>query len=378
MFKTFHFIVLLSSFHLILVQDFKRVCYMRADPEIPVDYIIRSQLCSHIIIGFVSVVDNLIEMDETNHLFLKRCKTTVTESNSNEVLLMLSVGGGNNDRGFHSAALNDANRKKFAISSIEVINKYGLNGIDIDWEFPSWGNLYVDDKNNFNLLLKELRQTFDMYPNANNNSGPLVLSAAVAAQYTIIERSYVIPELSKYVDFINLMTYDYYIFHWYWPFVGHNSPLFARPIELGLFSTFNTKWSANHWNKMGADKSKIIVGIPTYGRSFRMLFRWLHIPGTPVVSSTGDKSYSQICEEYISDSGTTVRVDTSSRVPYGYKGSYWFTYESEDSASEKAKWIKDNGFGGVMTFSLNADDFKNKCTTNELFPIHSAIKRTTI
>ena len=219
-----------------------------------------------------------------------------------------------------------------------------------------------------------MRQTFDSNTVYNSSRGPLLLSAAVAAQFTIIERSYVIPELTKYVDFINLMTYDYYIFHWYWPFVGHNSPLFARPIELGLFSTFNTKWSANHWNRMGANKNKIMVGIPTYGRSFRMAFSWLTIPGTLVLSGSPDKSYSQMCEEYLSEASKLV-MDPQSRVPYGYRGNQWFTYENEESAAEKTKWIKDNGFGGVMTFSLNADDFKNKCTTDgSLFPIHSAIK----
>lgn len=94
MFKTFYLIFLLNIFEKFLCQDLKRVCYMRVDPEIPVDYIIRSEFCSHIIIGFVSVVDNVIEIDETNDMFLKKCKSMVNEVNAT-TLLMLSVGGMN-------------------------------------------------------------------------------------------------------------------------------------------------------------------------------------------------------------------------------------------------------------------------------------------
>ena len=93
MLKFVNLLVILSTyFHTISMQDFKRVCYMKADPEIPVDYIIRAQLCSHIIIGFVSVVDNVIEIDETYDMFILKCKTTIDEINS-ETLLMISVGG---------------------------------------------------------------------------------------------------------------------------------------------------------------------------------------------------------------------------------------------------------------------------------------------
>lgn len=203
-----------------------------------------------------------------------------------------------------------------------------------------------------------------------------MLSAAVAAQYTIIERSYAIPELMRSVDFINLMTYDYYIFHWYWPFVGHNSPLFARPLDFGLFATFNTEWSANYWNEKGAHKTKIVVGIPTYGRSFRLAFRWITIPGTLVVSGSDDMSYSRICEE-LKDNGTTAVMDSRARVPYAYKTNTWYTFESEMSAAEKAKWIRDNGFGGLMTFSLNADDYRSKCS-DEPFAIHRAVNRALV
>ena len=92
MFNTIVLLVLLNRFHLIFTQDFKTVCYMKADPEIPVDYIIRAQLCSHIIVGFVSVVDSVIEVDDTNDKFFKRCKSTINEING-QTFLMFSIGG---------------------------------------------------------------------------------------------------------------------------------------------------------------------------------------------------------------------------------------------------------------------------------------------
>lgn len=93
MFLLIYFVVFFfTSLPMLSSQNFKRVCYLKAETDIPIDYIFGTDLCSHIIIGFVSVIDNLIEVDDTNHQFFQKCKFTLNSLNS-PTLLMFSVGG---------------------------------------------------------------------------------------------------------------------------------------------------------------------------------------------------------------------------------------------------------------------------------------------
>lgn len=73
----------------------------------------------------------------------------------------------------------------------------------------------------------------------------------------------------RYVDFINLMSYDYHFYTKVTPFTGFNSPLYPTDNEKDYLQTLNINYSAHYWNALGMDKEKIIVGLPTYGHTFR-------------------------------------------------------------------------------------------------------------
>ncbi|KAK8759371.1 hypothetical protein V5799_003000 [Amblyomma americanum] len=64
------------------------------------------------------------------------------------------------------------------------------------------------------------------------------------------------------------MTYDLNTYKWYTPWVDHNSPLYARAGNPPYFNTLNVESSAELWVMLGMPKSKIMVGIPTYGLSW--------------------------------------------------------------------------------------------------------------
>lgn len=90
----------------------------------------------------------------------------------------------------------------------------------------------ADDRASYVNLLKELRQAFE--GEAKTSGEPrLLLTAAVPASFEAIAAGYDVPEISKYLDFINVMTYD---FHGQWERqVGHNSPLKPLEGENGVF-----------------------------------------------------------------------------------------------------------------------------------------------
>lgn len=72
----------------------------------------------------------------------------------------------------------------------------------------------------------------------------------------------------RYVDYVNVMTYDYHFYVWYLPMTGFNAPLYKHSDDIGYFATLNTNWTVSYWESKGMPKEKIVVGLPTYGHSF--------------------------------------------------------------------------------------------------------------
>src|SRR5699024_9626978 len=127
------------------------------------------------------------------------------------------------------------------------------------------------DKQDFISLIRELHQA--LKPRG------YLLSAAVAAGKATIDRAYDALQLSKYLDFINVMTYD---FHGAWERVtGFNAPL--APLNDSL----TVSYAINYWLKLGVDPGKVIMGIPLYGRTFTLAGSANGI-GAPTVGNGGE------------------------------------------------------------------------------------------
>ena len=121
------------------------------------------------------------------------------------VRVVLCIGGWGVD-GFSQAVANSDTRRILINSIIDVIYKYDFDGVDLDWEYPgrTAGGLIgadpINDKRNFSLLLKELREALDLVDNK------LIISAAVPAGGSA--SLYEVNELNKYLTYLHLMTYD--------------------------------------------------------------------------------------------------------------------------------------------------------------------------
>ncbi|KAH9497847.1 Glyco_18 domain containing protein [Dermatophagoides farinae] len=385
-FSLFFFIISSSSPSLSVQQQdqfkFKRVCYLRPEANFPIDRIIEQNLCTHIIIAFVSIGEQSeLSYDQNVADFIRICRQSIDSNvmNSN-VKLMFSIGAG----GWKMASSTDTRRKHFVNSILQFIREYQLDGVDIDWEFPAWPKKLFQyfERNDFIDLLHEIRNGFNQMEHETGKH--LILSAAVAAQFVIIQHSYRAKEMAKFVDFINLMTYDYFIYKWYFPYVGHNSPLHSPlliPFDNGPAKTFTVKWSAEYWTKIGMPKHKIMVGIPTYGKRYILFHEAANFPGAIAIKGEDDMSYSEVCA-FLKRNNTIMKYDGVANVPYAYNQREWISFENTESASKKAEWICMNNFGGIMIFSLNADDYRQQCSSSsssiQLFPIHMAIRDTVI
>lgn len=117
------------------------------------------------------------------------------------------------------------------------------------------------------LNLSELREAFEA--EAQELKKPrLLLTAAVPVGPDNIKGGYDVPAVASYLDFINLMAYD---FHGKWEReTGHNAPLYAPSSDSEWRKQLSVDHAANLWVRLGAPKEKLVIGMPTYGRTFTL------------------------------------------------------------------------------------------------------------
>lgn len=126
------------------------------------------------------------------------------------------------------------------------------------------------------------------------------------------------------------------------------------------------------WMDFGSLKHKLIVGVPFYGRSFTLgskdnhdlragVKKWVGggAPG-PFTNESGILAYYEICP-HINNKNWTAAYDNIGKVPYAFYEDQWVGYEDEASMAIKMDFIREQGYGGAMIWSLDMDDFRGDC-----------------
>ena len=217
---------------------------------------------------------------------------------------LLAIGGWTDSltTKYSELVASSSRRSQFIAHVIPYLQSYGFDGLDLDWEYPGKsGNLA--DKGNFALFVQELKSA--MTPHG------LLLTAAVGASETVAANGYDIPKLSMYLDYIHLMTYD---MHGSWESMAdHHAPLYDRT---AVNDNHTSDYTVNYWINNGADRSKLVLGVPIYGRSFTLTTSQ-HTPPAPasgggtagtITKEVGYLSYLELCL-YIKNGWTVVEVD---------------------------------------------------------------------
>lgn len=168
-------------------------------------------LCTHINVGILNIANNQIVIDDTLRLLFKQM-TALKHLNAN-LKILLWIGGPADTNNFIDMIENHANRKEFIRSIKIVLETYRLDGIDLDWEFPS---TYDRQKQHFSQLLHEIRREYE------REHRTYLLSVAVAAPEGIAYFAYDIAEINAYCDYVNIMTYDYHFYSKSSPFSGES------------------------------------------------------------------------------------------------------------------------------------------------------------
>ena len=298
-----------------------------------------------------------------------------------QLKVLLSVGGWG-ARGFSGAAASPESRAIFIRSAQGVIKRYGLDGIDLDWEYPingAWGLVDATeaDRDNFTALLNELRQALGKEK---------LLTIAVGANVKSPTEWVDVKAIAPALDYINLMTYDmaygtqYFNANLYdsktWPTVASADKYSAdfvvnnyiaaglKPAQMNLGIGFYGRVPKRatepgiDWDK--PDAAKHPVTQPYFGAPEKALFVSY---GLDLTKDSYFK-YNDIVSKLLNDPQKrfTERWDDDAKVPYltmknaEGKDVFAISYENPRSVTVKAEYIKSKGLGGAMFWEYGADD----------------------
>ena len=270
-------------------------------------------------------------------------KVVALKSQNPDLKVLLMIGGwGERADGFSVCAADPEKRALFCSECKKHIDTYGLDGIDIDWEYPGGGpstnGQSKDDAKNFNILLKELRE-------AIGNTKIISYASSSSAKYCDFKGAL------EYLDYVNVMTYD----------MGsppyHNSTLYKSSLTR---STSCESSIAAHVSA-GVPADRMTLGVPFYGH------------GTSPYAS--DVKYNEMAGIFSNPEyeGKNIRRwDDTAKVPYlvDTAGTMLLGYDDAESVEYKGKFAVEKGLMGVMFWEYLHDDSQHTL----LHSLHDAVR----
>lgn len=237
-----------------------------------------------------------------------------------DLKILLSIGGWGSGR-FSEMAADDALRLSFARDCERVVKEFSLDGIDIDWEYPTSAMANIsaspDDLDNFTLLMRDIRA-------AIGENKLLTLATVASAKYIDFKG------IDPYIDFVNIMAYDMA------SAPKHHSALYRSDIAGGNTSEEAVKAHL----AAGVPLNKLVMGMPFYGRGGANFKNFMNFSEAEKVE------------------GYKVNWDDTAKVPYltNDEGVVVFGYENPQSLAIKCQYILDQGLLGGMYWDYDGDN----------------------
>ncbi|KAI8889545.1 glycoside hydrolase family 18 protein [Backusella circina FSU 941] len=314
-------------------------------------------------------------------------KSFTSEAHKNKVGVSISVGGWSGSKYFSSLVASESSRKKFVSNIVDLVDKYNIDGVNLDWEYPNDPNgVSCNEKNakdteNYLIFVQSLRSSLDKkYPKVHK-----LITLATGTSPFNDEKQQPSTSLNKgwseAVDSFYIMTYD--MSGSWMSTSGPNSPLDTSKKYDG-----SVKEAVESWNKAGIPKNQIVIGVPFYGFVVKT--------SRAVTSSTGayvklaspsavkgdkydeysaddcpgsKKSYSgeyqwrSVVSDGIQENknGWKYIWDTTSATPFAFHKSnkQILSFDNAKSIGDKVNYATSEKLGGAMIWSLEMDDSKN-------------------
>lgn len=302
---------------------------------------------THMNIAFGHVVKGRVRVAPTTNLDHVQTLKTFNQ----DLRVLLSVGGWGAG-GFSESASSERSRREFADSAIELMFKYGLEGIDLDWEYPCYSVAGIasgpQDKENFTLLVEEVRNQLDALGQSHGKHYLLTIAAG-ADQYYVDGTQ--MEEVQKHLDYVMLMTYD--MRGGFQTLSGHHTNLYTPTGDLFRISV---DASVKIFRSAGVPADKIVIGSAFYSRM------WKNVPNrnnglfqnSPAAGGYGP-AYADLLANYINKNGYTRYWDAEAQAPYLFDGTNFISYDDQESIKAKCEYVKKHGLAGIMFWEYSCD-----------------------
>lgn len=358
---TFRLAILITLF--LGINTFKASC-LNKPPHVIIGYVagydglvninaIKPQQLTHLNYAFANIKNNRINLKsaETDTVNLKNLSKL--KKKNPDLKILISIGGWSYSNNFSDMALSDTSRRGFARSAVAFAEKYKLDGVDIDWEFPGLpgaGNIHrPEDKQNFTLLLKAIRE--EMNNTQKRTKKKLLLTIAAACSKDFLEHTEMY-KAQEYLDYINLMAYD---------FINdipgqtcHQANLFPSKI----FNNNNTiSASVSAYLKEGIFPAKMVLGIPFYGHIYQLKSNAHQAAGAALKSSVATKGFTDVQDNFLNSGQFKYHQDKDAKAAYLFNphNKQFVTFEDQWSIGYKCKYIIDQKLAGVMFWEYSND-----------------------
>lgn len=349
----FFFILLLSVSARAQTNQYRIIAYATGKAETIKQYPIDK--LTHIIYSFLKIKgDTLSFHDSAQENSLKQL-VELKQIYPN-LKIMVSIGGWSGCSFCSDLFADSVHRQNFAKTTVALFKQYGIDGLDLDWEYPAIegypGHKYDSaDKNNFTRLLQSLRREM-------GNDYLLTFAAGGFIKY--LEQSIDWNAVMPLVDFVNLMTYD--LVGGYATVTGHHTLLYDyRPGQESAAKCVN--WLLDK----KAPPGKLVIGAAMYARV------WENVPDTSHGLYQPGKFKRGVAffdfKNYFSDtSGYKYYWDRKAKAPYAYNTSQqlFATFDDRHSIKAKTKFIRRKKLGGIMFWEL-IQDLKENGLVDEMY-----------
>lgn len=276
------------------------------------------RLLTHIIYGFGDFNENFgeVKIKKTERL----AQLSALKQMNPNLKVILGVTSSRKP-GFSEMCADKKKRISFAKSCKNIMLEYNLDGVDLDWEFPTTEagghTASPNDKENYVLFVKELRKILgkDKWITIySNNTGNWID----------------FPHMVPYLSYVNVSGYNLDKA----PF--HQSNLYPSN-KCGEWSV--SKVIERHQNR-GVPKNKILLGIPFYGRGMN--------PFPSYIECKDFHKYNQGC---------IYKWDEDACAPYyeNNNGELVLGFDDENSIKIKCDFIKDIDLPGVFYWNYDSD-----------------------
>lgn len=307
---------------------------------------IDAQKVTHINYAFINIKDYKASLhyEATDTINFRRLNAL--KRKNPDLKILISIGGWTWSENFSDAVLTEERRQLFAQTSADIVYKYNLDGVDIDWEYPGLpgeDNVHrPEDKQNYTRMFKTFRVELDRLQTKTGKR--YLLTTAVGGFSSFIEHTEM-NQAHAYLDYVNIMTYDFHTGAD--SIAGHHTNLYPSSSYAEELSGHR---AVNEFKAAGVPAGKLVIGIAFYGRAWQLQTGITNGFAQPVVKAVSGKGYTVIKDSLTATEGYVRYWDTKAKAPYLFqpRTNVFVSYDDEESVREKCGYVKENKLAGVM------------------------------